>query len=87
MSDANGMQGHDEGLEPAEIAQRYVDERIPNSGWKVDEVAGNVDFGMVTVVLGQYLKSGDVMHRAAGREGHGQTIEAAVDDALGRTAS
>lgn len=85
MSEASGTQGHDAGLEPVEAAQRYVDERIPNSGWKVDEVMGNIDFAMVTVVLGQYLKSGDVVHRAAGREGHGTTIEAAVEDALGHT--
>lgn len=84
MSEADVTQGHDEGLEPVEAAQRYVDERIPNSGWQVDEVMGNIDFGMVTVVLGQYLKSGDVEHRAAGKEGHGPTIEAAVDDALAR---
>ena len=71
--------------DPLELAQAYVDEVAPGSGWKVDEISGNVDFGMVTVLLGQYLPSGDVVNREATAEGHGTTIPAAVDAALGQS--
>lgn len=74
-----------EGQEPIEAAQAYVDEMYAgaSTGWRVEELSGDVNFGMVTVVLGKYLPSGDTMTRVDGAEGHGQTIEAAVDDALG----
>jgi len=72
--------------DPLELAQAYVDEVAGGTGWKVDEISGNVDFGMVTVLLGKYLPSGDVEERTETAEGHGTTIPAAVDDALGQTA-
>lgn len=80
-----GSRGFGGNQEPSEIAQAYVDERLPDSGWRVEEVTGDVNFAMVTVVLGRYLKSGDIEKREAGAEGRGTSIEAAVDDALETT--
>lgn len=76
------------GQEPIEQAQAYVNEQHAgeSTGWRVDELSGDVNFGMVTVLLGRYEPSGDIESRVASAEGHGPTIEAAVDDALGRTA-
>jgi hypothetical protein len=73
------------GQVPIETAQAYVDEKYAgaSTGWRVEELSGDVNFGMVTVVIGRYLPSGDIESRVDGVEGHGQTIEAAVDDALG----
>jgi hypothetical protein len=71
--------------DPVEMAQAYVDDTYGDTGWKVEEVASNVDFGMTTVILGRYLPSGDMVNREASAEGHGTSIPEAVDDALGKT--
>jgi hypothetical protein len=73
--------------DPVELAQMYIDEAWGNSGWKVDEISGNVDFGMVTVILGRYDESEDQAERIETAEGHGTSIPAAVDDAMGSTAT
>jgi len=65
--------------DPVELAQGYLDEVSPGSGWLVDEVAGNADFATVTVLLGRY--EGD--ERVETAEGHGTGISEAVDAALG----
>jgi hypothetical protein len=65
--------------DPVELAQGYLDEVSPGSGWLVDEVSGNSDFAMVTVLLGRY--EGD--SRVETVEGHGTGIPEAVDAALG----
>jgi hypothetical protein len=71
--------------DPAELAQAYVDEVAGEDGWRVEEVSGNVDFGMVTVMLGRYLPKGDMEQQVRTAEGHGTDIAAAVDAALGRS--
>jgi hypothetical protein len=73
--------------DPLEMAQAYVDDTYGDTGWKVDEVSSNVDFGMTTVILGRYMPTGDIEERVDGAEGHGTSIPAAVDDALGKTAT
>jgi hypothetical protein len=88
MGERDLGEGQDQGREPIEVAQAYVNERYAgaDTGWRVEELAGDVNFGMVTVVIGRYLPSGDIEKRVDGVEGHGTTIEAAVDDALGQEA-
>jgi hypothetical protein len=69
--------------DPAELATAYIAETYGDAGWTVNEVSGNVNFGMVTVILGRYDESGDETETA---EGHGTSIPEAIDDALGQTA-
>ena len=69
--------------DPVELAQAYIDENWGGSRWKVDEIDGNVDFGMVTVILGQYDGDGVDAERIKTAEGHGTSIPTAVDDAMG----
>ena len=85
IHDEGQMDG--DGLEPIEVAQAYVDERAAGQGWRVEELSGDVNFGMVTVLLGRYDEGDGTPVQVETAEGHGQSIVDAVDDALGRIQS
>lgn len=80
------MSDNAQGQDPIDIARAYIAEApgARDAGWKVEEVAGNIDFGTVTVILGRYDESADPPERVETAEGHGTTIPDAVNDALGR---
>ncbi len=70
--------------EPMELAREYLAEAYGETGWVVDQVAGDADFGMVEVVLGRYDASTNPPELMDTAEGRGTDIPAAVDDAMER---
>jgi hypothetical protein len=77
----------EQGMEPMETAEAYLTDAYADSGetWRVEEMSGDVDAGLVTVLLGRYEESDDTETLVETAEGHGATIAAAIDAALGRT--
>lgn len=74
-------------LEPREIAEEYLEDAYGDQAedWRIEELSGDDDSGHVSVTLGRYEASDDEETQVELAEGHGETIAAAIDAALGRT--
>jgi hypothetical protein len=74
-------------MDPRETAESYLADAYGDSAedWRIEDLAGDVESGTVTATLGRYEESdeGETMVETA--EGHGATVTAAIDAALGRT--
>lgn len=72
-------------IEPRETAEAYLEDAYGDSAedWRVEELSGDDESGAVTVTLGRYEESDDGETAVEMAEGHGETIAAAIDAALG----